>query len=170
VGCAAPFLAQAQVQPDLFEATPIARRVCGTMEVLKAQMAADPGLAQRMAGIEAHTQRLLANPSLQRATTASGALIIPVVVHVLYNTAAQNISDAQVQSQLDVLNEDYRKLNADYTKTPAIYAGLVADVNVQFVLAKRDPSGAATTGVIHNRTYAKARAGCSNSCLMYATK
>ena len=155
LGSASPALAQdfqSRVSPDTkAETTPaITRRACGTMEVLAAQLAADPAQAQRMAAIETHTQRMLANPSLQRTT--AGTIVIPVVVHVLYNTAAQNISDAQVQSQIDVLNEDYRKLNADVVNTPSIYAGLAADVNVQFVLAKRDPSGAATTGIIHKQT------------------
>ena len=79
-------------------------------------------------------------------------MTIPVVVHVLYNTAAQNISDAQVQSQIDVLNADYHKLNADQSKVPSAYAGLIADAGVQFVLAKRDPSGNATTGIVHKST------------------
>ena len=151
---AAPALAQdAQRFVPVFgpeTATTITRRACGTMEVLAAQLAADPAQAQRMASIEAQTRQLLANPVLQRST--AGTVIIPVVVHVLYNTAAQDISDAQVQSQIAVLNEDYQRLNADYTKTPGIYAGLVATVNVQFVLAKRDPSGVATTGIIHKAT------------------
>jgi hypothetical protein len=155
LGSAAPALAQnfqSRVSLDTKAETmpAITRRACGTMEVLAAQLAADPAQAQRMAAIETHTQSLLANPGLQRAT--GGTIIIPVVVHVLYNTAAQNISDAQVQSQIDVLNEDYRKLNADVVNTPSIYAGLAADVNVQFVLARRDPGGAATTGIIHKQT------------------
>jgi hypothetical protein len=156
--CAIPFLTQAQ---GLRLAAPTAAptpRACGTMEVLAAQLAADPAQAQRMAAIEAHARRVQADRSLQRGQTtlaATGPVIIPVVVHVLYNTAAQNISDAQVQSQIDVLNEDFRKLNADYTKTPALYAGLVADANVQFVLAKRTPTGAATTGIIHKQTNTK---------------
>jgi hypothetical protein len=155
LGSAAPVLAQdfqGRISLDTkTEATPtITRRACGTMEVLAAQLAADPAQAQRMAAIEAHTQRMLANPALHRTT--AGTIIIPVVVHVLYNTAAQNISDAQVQSQIAVLNEDYRKLNADAGNTPSIYAGLAADVNVQFVLARRDPSGNATNGIIHKST------------------
>lgn len=132
------------------EGSAITRRACGSMEVLQAQLTADPAQAQRMAAIEAHAQRVLSNPNLQRTT--AGTVIIPVVVHVLYNTAAQNISDAQVQSQIDVLNEDFRKLNADASKTPAQFAGLAADVNVQFVLAKRTPTGAATNGIIHKQT------------------
>ena len=128
----------------------ITRRACGSMDVLEAQLAADPALGQRMAAIEAHAKRVLTDRTLQR--TAAGTVIIPVVVHVLYNTAAQNISDAQVQSQIDVLNEDFRKLNADASKTPAQFAGLAADANVQFVLAKRTPTGGATNGIIHKQT------------------
>ena len=153
LGCAAPLFVQAQASralPNRSDDVVIARRACGTMEVLQAQLDADPTQAKRMAAIETQTQRLLANPALQRTT--AGTVIIPVVVHVLYNTVAQNISDAQVQSQIDVLNEDFRKLNADAGNTPAIYVGLAADANVQFVLAKRDPSGVATNGIIHKQT------------------
>jgi hypothetical protein len=74
---------------------------------------------------------------------------IPVVVHVLYNTAAQNTSDAQVQSQLDVLNADFHRLNKDLSKVPAAFTSLIGDAGVQFVLAKRDPNGNATTGIVH---------------------
>ena len=154
LGSVAPALAQNS--PMRFsptragETSNVTRRACGTMEVLAAQLAADPAQGQRMAAIENQTRQLLANPALRRTT--AGTVIIPVVVHVLYNTAAQNISDAQVQSQIAVLNEDFRKLNADASKTPALFAGLAADANVQFVLAKRDPNGLATTGVIHKST------------------
>ena len=152
LGSAAPALAQdaARLAPVFNSEVPvITKRACGSMEVLAAQLAADPAQAQRMAAIEAHVARYKASGTMQRTT---GTVIIPVVVHVLYKAAVENISDAQVQSQIDVMNEDYRKLNADRTNTPAIYAGLAADANVQFVLAKRDPSGLATSGVIHKLT------------------
>ena len=155
LGSVAPALAQDS--PVRFNPTRVSetasnstRRVCGTMEVLAAQLAADPAQAQRMAAIETQTRQLLANSALNRTT--AGTVIIPVVVHVLYNTAAQNISDAQAQSQIAVMNEDYQKLNTDASKTPSIYAGLAANSGVQFVLAKRDPNGLATTGIIHKYT------------------
>ncbi|QJX46347.1 T9SS type A sorting domain-containing protein [Hymenobacter taeanensis] len=125
-------------------------RQCATMENLAAQLAADPGLAQRLAAIESQTQQAEANPVAQRGTTAT--LTIPVVVHVLYNTTAQNISDAQIQSQIDVLNEDFNKLNSDVSKTPAAFAGLAANAGIQFTLAKRSPSGTATTGIERKQT------------------
>ncbi|RYU80248.1 GEVED domain-containing protein [Hymenobacter persicinus] len=129
--------------------TPLKGRQCATMESLAAQMAADPTMAIRRAAIEAQTQNFTANPTANRT---SAVVTIPVVVHVLYNTTAQNISDAQIQSQIDVLNQDYSKTNADYTKTPSAFAGLVANVGVQFVLAKQTPTGAATTGIERKST------------------
>jgi GEVED domain/Pregnancy-associated plasma protein-A/Secretion system C-terminal sorting domain len=115
-------------------------RQCASTDNLAAQLAADPSLAQRMAAIEAQTRSFEANPTANRT---SAVLTIPVVVHVLYNTSAQNISDAQIASQIAVLNEDFRKLNADRANVPSAFAGLVADANIEFVLAKRT----ATTGI-----------------------
>ncbi|MDO7886091.1 GEVED domain-containing protein [Hymenobacter cheonanensis] len=141
--------AQAQVMP--------AHRECATMEVLDRQLAADPGLAARLQAIDQQATAYAAQKAAGRANlkTSSGIIVtIPVVVHVLYNTAAQNITDAQVQSQIDVLNADYHKLNGDLSKVPAAFASLVGDAGVQFVLAKQDPSGKATTGIIHKSTTA----------------
>ncbi|UOQ78710.1 M43 family zinc metalloprotease [Hymenobacter sp. 5516J-16] len=124
-------------------------RQCATMDVLNAQLAADPALAQRMERIESQTRQYVSNPTLKRTTAA---ITIPVVVHVLYNTAAQNVSDAQVQAQIDVLNQDFAKLNADASLIPAAFAGAAANTNIQFTLAKRTPTGSATTGIIHKAT------------------
>ena len=59
-----------------------------------------------------------------------------------------------MQSQIDVLNADFHKLNADRSKVPAAFAALIGDAGVQFVLARQDPSGNATTGVVHKNTAA----------------
>lgn len=77
---------------------------------------------------------------------------IPVVVNVVWNTTAENISDAQIQSQLDVLNADFRRLNADASNTPAAFQGISADCEVNFCLATQDPTGAATTGIRRRQT------------------
>jgi hypothetical protein len=77
---------------------------------------------------------------------------IQVVVHVVYNTDDQNISDAQVKSQIAVLNKDYRATNPDRNKTPTVWKGLVADPMVVFNLATKDPSGATTDGITRTQT------------------
>ena len=123
------------------------KRSCASVEVLQQQLAADPGLAARMAAINNQALQYAAKHTGEANRTAAITVTIPVVVHVLYSTASENISDAQIQSQIAVLNEDYHKLNPDYTKTPSAFAGLVADIGIQFVLAKRTPSGVATNGI-----------------------
>ncbi len=121
------------------------QRICGAVEVLEQHLQADPSLAQRMAGIEQQTQSFIAaqqagGNSVQatKATPYTGLVTIPVAVHVLYNTAAQNISQAQIQSQIDALNKDYRKTNSDITKVPSAFSGLATDMNIQFTLASVD--------------------------------
>jgi hypothetical protein len=77
---------------------------------------------------------------------------IPVVVHVLWNTTGQNISDAQINSQIDVLNEDYGRTNANASATPAAFAQIASGTNFRFCLAHYDPSGNITTGIERRQT------------------
>ena len=87
-----------------------------------------------------------------RAGLRTGLIRIPVVVHVVWNTAAQNISDAQINSQIAVLNEDFRRLNADAASTPAAFLGVAADARIEFELAKRAPDCTPTTGITRTET------------------
>ncbi len=123
-----------------------AQRACGTDGHLHDMLQQDPGLQDRMDAIETFTQNYLANNPAGDRTVVT----IPVVFHIVWDVAvpAQNISDAQIASQMTVLNNDFRKLNADWPNTPAAFLGLVADCEVNFCMAQRDPSGAATTGII----------------------
>lgn len=106
-------------------------RQCASMEVLEIQLAADPALHDRMERIENYTREFAKNGRVN----AVGEVEIPVIVNVIYRTATENISDQQIQSQIDVLNEDFNAINSDVSKTPAAFAGLVADMNIHFVLA-----------------------------------
>ena len=75
-------------------------------------------------------------------------ITIPVVFHVLYNTAAENISDAQIMSQLQILNDDFRRLNADQDNVWA----QAADTQIEFCLATQDPNGNPTDGILRVST------------------
>ena len=80
--------------------------------------------------------------------TPAVIVTIPVVFHVLYKNAQQNISDAQINSQLVALNRDFRKNNADFnTVVPAVFRPFGADMEINFCKATRTPSGAVTTGI-----------------------
>ncbi|WP_331958464.1 M43 family zinc metalloprotease [Ohtaekwangia sp.] len=77
---------------------------------------------------------------------------IPVVVHVIHNGEAvgtgTNIPDAQILSQIKVLNKDYQRLNADASNTPAEFQSVAGNMSIEFVLAKRTPDGFATNGIV----------------------
>lgn len=111
------------------ETSAVAKRGCASQEVLAAQMKADPTLALRMSKIEAFTEKAMLSGRL-----VNGKVEIPVVVNVLYRTAAENISLAQIQSQIDVLNEDFNATNSDFSATPALFSGVAANVGITFVL------------------------------------
>ncbi|MBO9571495.1 MAG: T9SS type A sorting domain-containing protein [Chitinophagaceae bacterium] len=79
-------------------------------------------------------------------------IIIPVVVHVIYNTPSQNISNEQIRSQIAVLNKDYRKKNTDISNIPVAFRSVAADSKIEFRLAAIDPSGLPTDGIIRKST------------------
>jgi len=88
----------------------------------------------------------------QRVTDPQVTITIPVVVHVVWNTQAQNISREQIQSQIDVLNEDFRRRNGDAYLTPSQFQGVAADANIEFQLACIDPNGNPTDGIVRANT------------------
>lgn len=107
---------------------------CASNDVLLEQLKQDPGLEKRMNDIENFTQSYIQHPSNNRLI-AGGIIEIPVVVNVLYKTSSENISQAQIQSQIDVLNEDFKALNADYNNTPSIFQAVRSgNIKVSFVL------------------------------------
>lgn len=112
------------------------QRNCATMEVHEAHLEHNHEYAERLAQIEENTARLLKNPDFMSRQEVSGVISIPVVVHVVYNNSTENISQAQIQSQIDVLNEDFRATNSDVSSVPALFAGRVADMEIEFVLDK----------------------------------
>jgi hypothetical protein len=116
--------------------------------------------AQRVCGTEAYNKSLpvssgsspigISGPA--RDTVPNEVLVIPVVIHVLYNKNEQNISDAQILSQLKVLNQDFRRNNADSGNTPSVFKSVAADAGITFCLAQVDPGGRTTKGIIRKKT------------------
>ena len=134
-----------------------AQRDCRTAEYRTQIMDKYPGVAQRAAAIEAFTKSLgQARNYITNGTSAvgvsSGPIMIPVVVHVLYNNSSQNISDAQVHAQIDILNQDYQRLNADTVKTAPEFRPVAASCGFRFELARIDTLGYATTGIVRRHT------------------
>jgi hypothetical protein len=109
------------------------RRGCGAMAAHMLLLEKYPAFRARQFKLEQDTQRRRTRP-VDVATLPIAR--IRVVVNIVYRTATQNISDAQIASQLRVLNRDFRAANTDRKKTPAAWKGLVSDTRVAFVLHK----------------------------------
>jgi hypothetical protein len=125
------------------------QRSCHTMENHQRLLQEDPNLGERINKIEQFTDYAI---NSGKVSANKAVITIPVVVHVVYNTTAQNISDAQIQSQLNVLNQDFRKLNTDLNLVPSTFSSLVADAEINFCLANRAPDGSATSGILRVQT------------------
>lgn len=118
---------------------------CGIDGQLRKLYAENPGL-------EADYYRLLQN-SKHTFKTKSGddstVYRIPIVFHILHEYGSENISDLQVFDQMDILNEDYRKLNADTTDIVSEFDTIAGDARIEFVLPSKDPFGNCTNGIEH---------------------
>ncbi len=116
---------------------------------MKDQIQKHPDIEDVMEEIE---QQIPTNPNTPTSTMVPTIITIPVVVHVLYNTDAQNISDAQIHSQIQALNEDFRRKNADASNTPNEFLAVAADTEISFCLANVDPNGFTTSGITRTPT------------------
>src|SRR6188768_1634161 len=127
-----------------------AQKACGTTEYKQQLLAADPSLNVVFKTIEKQVASFNGNLRgnvARRDTAANETIYIPVIIHVLYKTAAENISDAQIKSQIDVLNNDFNMLNSDRVNTPAPFKLVAGEARIKFCLAQVDPQGNRTTGI-----------------------
>ncbi|PVD50604.1 zinc metalloprotease [Terrimonas sp.] len=127
-----------------------AQKNCGTSGYWQEQLSTNPLLRERYQRINNTANKIVKKKS--GFAVSDMTIIIPVVVHVLYNTENQRISKAQIQTQIDALNNDFGKLNADTINIPKPFAPLAADCKIQFALARVDPEGYATTGIVYKKT------------------
>ena len=127
-----------------------AQRQCASSAYIDQLKSADPSFANRITQVENFINRQ--STAKETGQDAPNVITIPVVIHVLYKNASQNISDEQITSQLDALNRDYRRRNADTASTPLRFKSIAADVQIQFALATADPKGRATNGIIRKPT------------------
>jgi Pregnancy-associated plasma protein-A len=128
------------------------RRTCAHMVVHELLAETKPEYRKYRLKAEEETRRSIDTGQAMRVT--SKLITIPVVVHVVYKTEAENISDAQVQSQIDSLNKDYRAKNNDRKKVPSVWKSLVIDPNIEFRLATKDAKGKKTSGITRTATKA----------------
>jgi len=113
----------------------------------QAELMKNPAYLEAKKLDDAEFEMLLKKGNQEKATVYK----IPVVFHVLHINGVENISDEQIMDALAILNRDYRKLNADTANVHPDFAGMPADIEVEFVLATKAPDGSCFKGI--TRTY-----------------
>lgn len=130
-----------------------AQKRCSTMEYEAHRRGQNPNMESNEA-FEGWLNKRILQRKLQTAEARSGSAVVtvPVVVHIIHNGEAigegGNISDAQVISQIEVLNEDFRRLNSDASETLPVFQPVADDMEIEFILAKQDPEGLPTNGIV----------------------
>ena len=133
--------------PEIFEAP--TRRQCGTMAVHRRLLTQSESYRQARDGIE---NLALDFETRRRRSMRTGIVRVLVVVQVVFDTATRNISEAQIKSQIAILNEDFRRTNPDISQVPAVWQELAADARIEFHLATHDPNGNPTNGIVRTQT------------------
>jgi len=128
-----------------FIITQAQQRNCGSMDAYQNEIENNSEFLLKQQNLEQITEHYINMLPLMNNTEE--IYTIPVVVHVLYKTSSENISDEQVYSQMNSLNDDFRALNSDLSNLPSDFESLVSDVQIEFCLAQIDPDGNPTSGI-----------------------
>lgn len=124
---------------------------CHTNELRNQNRIEDPSIAEKVKAIEAFTEQFTTEYN-RTGINSRGVVTLPVVFHIVYNQPSENISEAQILSQMTVLNDDFRKLNSNFSSTPTPFQALAADCELEFCLATIDPDGNETSGITRTST------------------
>lgn len=128
-------------------ATAQQKRVCGTLEHEKFLQQKDPKRAEKIAEFQKAFQKFVEAQKKNPQKNSQTIIQIPLVVHMVYSSASDSVSDAQIFSQIQILNDDYTRQNADAANTPAPFAAVASAPMVNYCWAQRDPNGNPTNGI-----------------------
>lgn len=134
----------------LFYSLAFAQRECASAAYYHLEVFRTPSFTSKITQIERSTLQQITTKTSDESAPA--VVRIPVVVHVLYKNADENISEQQINSQIDALNRDFRRTNADTVNTPSRFKLMAADVQIEFALATADPMGRPTNGIVRKPT------------------
>jgi hypothetical protein len=122
-----------------------AQHWCGTDEVRRQLIASDPEYLEREAALEADIRQLIEQNAILRDDEV--VIQIPIVFHILHLGGGENLPYDRIQTQMEILNNDFRLLNADASQITPAFQDIAADTRIEFVLATRDPFGNCTNGI-----------------------
>lgn len=137
--------------------TAVAQQIhpCGTYQAQEYYMKNIPGykaqIDAKTAAINAEIAPIMQNMAAKTSSmSASYTFTIPVVFHVLHIGGVENTSDAACIAALAQVNKDYQRKGADTTSIDPLYEPLYVNSRIQFMLAKKDPQGNCTSGIVHH--------------------
>ena len=127
-----------------------AQQKCSSSSYQQEELRRNPSLIKTINSLEVFAAQSVENAIASR--TSEIIIKIPVVVHILYRTPTEKVTDAQVNSQIDALNKYFRRRNSDTANTPAYFRQFAADCEIEFQLASSDSRSRSTTGIIRKYT------------------
>ena len=122
----------------------------------------DPEFAKELDSINNIQEQHLANYKAN-ANRSGTIYYIPVVYHVVHEGGVENISREQILSDLEDLNDSYRKRNSNVGAVNPAFLGITADVEIEFRLAQKKNDGTCFSGI--TRTFSSATNGGGNSAV-----
>jgi hypothetical protein len=122
---------------------------CGSHELSKNLDQKMPGVLEGMNAQMRLIQQIVRN---QAQRSSDDLYIVPVVFHVVYNNASENLPDSVLENQLSILNEAFRRQNADTVNLRSDFEDLVGDAHIEFRFATEDPDGNPTNGITRTQT------------------
>ncbi len=118
---------------------------CATDEAYQKMLQEDPTLLDRQNQFDLDAAKMAATQNIRKTGEIR---IIPVVFHIFHSAGSENISDAQINDEMRILNETFRRKNANAANTRDIFKGVAGDMEIEFRLARIDPKGNCTNGIV----------------------
>jgi hypothetical protein len=135
--------------------SPAQNEWCGTMHNVQSKMQANPLLQAEYQNMLDRFQSMKEEEGTRGANATNEIITIPVVFHIVHDGdavgAGENISEAQILSQIEAMNKHFNFQDPGIPTVPAAFENLVADCGIKFCLAKFDPQGNPTTGIIRHQ-------------------
>lgn len=129
---------------------------CETVKYMNEVQMFDPEFIKKQAELEKATEEYLQQMNMNKSVNAPSSQrvkrIIPIVFHVFHNGGPENISKQRILEQVEILNKDFQRLNSDTNETNPIYKSIAANCDIEFRLAKIDPNGNCTDGIVRVKT------------------
>jgi PKD repeat protein len=123
---------------------------CDSEEFLQYQISKHPELLQKRADYEKEMQSIIQQQTAGKSSQGTQLItyVVPVVVHVIHQYGTENISDAQIEDQIKILNEDFQRKNIDSNNTPVAFRPAAGRMSIEFRLARKDPNGNCTNSIV----------------------